>query len=536
MKNKLKILIFIFVLILVSSPSISCKKPEPEISYIGLGGQGTVSGSMHCLKIDKKLYMVDSGSFYGDDGENYPLPHEIEVNNLKAVFITHAHADHIGRLPLLLEMGYSGPIYMTSVTYDITKIMLITSIQYSGRGEETFYYSKNNKSKIKPVYLEGYDFGDRQVKEKNKIYIESKREELGDKCFYMSDLLIDILEDEMLQKLERQVIIVDYNRPFNVDNEVTAEFLYTSHIPGSAMVLLNIKDKNIFFSGDIGSNNNPFLKQNKPFSEEIDYLFVEGTYGIGSNNSNNEAERIEFQQIIGNKLNEGYRIIIPAFVLDRTQQVIYEIMKGMEKNYISKNTNVKVYSPTSEKITDLYIRYSSHSETYEQFFSKQMFANLFNIKDLIYNSKNSDNSYNTDINYGEIAIMSSGMASSVFSKDAINTYIEDPKTFIILVGYQAEGTEGRKLLDAHYNEEDYVYFDGEKKIINPDNIYRSYAFNSHADFEQIVDTFKNSKPKKIFLVHLNQSDVDDMVNKYQQLFLNTEVIAPLYSVEYDLKY
>lgn len=504
------------------------------LSYTGLGAQKNVSGSMHSLKIGGNNYMIDAGIFYGDEGKNYPWPDEIDPTNLKAVFITHAHADHIGRLPLLLKEGYSGPIYMTKVTYDLVKIMLVSSIKYFDFGEEPFYYSRNNKSEVKPVYLEEYYYGDREVMVKNRVIIKSQRADLNDKGFYMSDLLLEHLEDELLKRLEEQVKVIEYDKPFKVDN-ITAEFLYTTHIPGSAMLLLNINGKNILFSGDLGSDNSPFLKKNTPLDIKIDYLFVEGTYGINGNNSNNEAEREKFQQIIGDKLKEGYRIIIPAFVLDRTQQVLYEISQGMENNYIPKETVVKAYSPTSVQITDLYKNYSSQNGDYKAFFSENMFSNLFNIQNLIYNLKNSDGSYATNINYGEIAVMSSGMASSAFSEDAINSYIEDPKTFIMIVGYQAEDTVGGDMIKASEKDESYIMIDEVEKKIDPANIYRSHAFNSHADLNQIINIFKNTSPKKIFLVHLNEETASAIAEKYKQGFVNSEIIIPSYGVKYDLQ-
>lgn len=500
--NKITKFFILLLIIALLSPLtlVSCKSHEPQISYIGFGGQGTVSGSMHCLEVDKKMYMIDAGIFYGEEGDNYTLPDEIDLNNLEAVFITHAHADHIGRLPLLLEKGYSGPMYMTGVTYDLSKIMLQSSLKYSE---------------------------------------------------------FNISEKDLLEKLRKQVKIVGYNKPFYVDGKITGffnrfdifnkfysylvknrikvEFLHTSHIPGSAMILFDINGKDILFSGDIGSDNNPFLIKNKQFEGNIDYLFVEGTYGAKGDNSNNELDRETFQKIIGEKLDKGFRVIIPAFVLDRTQQVLYEITQGMDKNYIPAETIVKVYSPTSLKITDKYRHYSLQDEAYKSFFSEKMFNGLFDIQNLYYNPKNDYGSYDLNIDYGEIAVMSSGMMSYVFSKEAVHKYIEDPKTFIMIVGYQAEGTEGRKILDAHENESEYVYIDGEKKKINPGNIYRSYAFNGHADINQIIDIFKNTAPEKIFTIHLNKEESEDLKNKYQECFTDAEIIAPGFGEKYVLE-
>ena len=298
---------------------------------------------------------------------------------------------------------------------------------------------------------------------------------------------------------------------------------------------ISIPGKDILFSGDIGSSTNPFLKNNSLLDRNVHYLFVEGKYRINNSSKNNQGDRIKFQQIIGEKLEERFRIIIPAFVLDRTQQVLYEIEQGMKNKYISPNTVVKAFSPTSEKITELYKNYSLQSNKYDEFFSDKIFTNLFKIKNLIYNPKNSDGSYNTEIDYGEIAVMSSGMASSIFSKDAVNLYVEDPRTFILLVGYQADDTISRDLIEASENDKDSIIIDGVKKKIKSENIFRSYVFNSHADINQILDIFNKLSPEKIFLIHLNKEAIENVKKSYQENFPDSKIIVPVYGEKYDLK-
>lgn len=301
------------------------------------------------------------------------------------------------------------------------------------------------------------------------------------------------------------------------------------------MIIFNVNGKDILFSGDIGSDNNPFLMKNKQFEGNIDYLFVEGTYGTKGDNSNNLLERENFQKIIGKNLEKGFRVIIPAFVLDRTQQVLYEIKQGMDNNFIPDNTTVKVYSPTSFKITEKYRHYLFHDEAYKYFFSEKIINDFFDIQNLLYNPKNDEGSYDLNIEYGEIAVMSSGMMSHAFSKELIDKYIEDPKTFIVIVGYQAEGTLGADILEALENRCEYVFVDCKKKILNPDNFYRSYAFNSHADINQIINIFKNTSPNKIFLVHLNKEEAQNLKNKYKEFFINSDIVVPEYGKKYVLE-
>lgn len=505
-----------------------------DVVYSGFGAQETVSGSLHTLQVGNDQYIIDAGSFYGE-GDNYPLPEEVNINNIEGVFITHAHADHIGRLPLLLHEGYSGPIYMTPITYDIAKISLESSIRYMDFGEETFYYSRNNESDQKPVYVERFSYGEFEVQEQNRVYIDSKREELDEQGFYLSSDTVDYLGEELLNKLDNQVNLIDFNEELPKD-DLVVEFIHTSHLPGSAMIKFEIDTKNLLFTGDIGSDRSPFLDNNSMIDEPVDYIFAEGTYGLFSienegRESTYKEERSAFKQFLGEAVEKNKRIIIPAFVLDRTQQVLYEIKAAMEEGEIPSDTIVKAYSPTSEEITNLYSYYSNNEEKYQSYFSETMFTEeLFNITNLIYNPRQQDsNLYDMSIEYGEIALMSSGMLSSAFSYEAVKNYIEDEDTVFVLVGYQDPDEIGGKL--KHGYEE--INIEGENYQINAE-VFDSPAFSGHGDINQIYTILKQTNPSELFLVHLNADEGDLLKAEYEELFPDTEVFVPQYKEEYHL--
>lgn len=529
-KKILILIISILTLITITSCDINKEVVSPKVvSYIGLGAQETVGGSMHLLKVGKDNYLIDAGIFYGDEGANYPLPKEIEIDKLSAVFITHAHADHVGRLPLLLENGYKGPIYMTSVTKDILEISLISGINYADFGNESFYYTKNNKSDKKPVYLERFDYGKYEVKEENRIYINSKREDLDEMDCYLASSTKDNLEKELKNRLDNQILTSDYDQLIKINEALSFEFIYTSHLPGSSIVKLNVLDKSIIFSGDIGSDNSPFLAHNSKIKEKIDFLFVEGTYGNKESQYNNNTERENYQNYIGNAIKNNERVIIPAFAIDRTQQVLYEIKNGIDQGIIPKNTTIKVYSPTSEKITDLYKHYSDNEERYKDYFTPTMFTDIFNIPNLIHNPRNSNNLYDLNVAYGEIGVMTSGMISSGFSEEITKEYIEDENTNFIFVSYQDPGEIGGQIKKGDMQ----IIMNNKKYNVNA-QIYEFQSFGGHGDLKMIFKVFEETSPEKIFLVHLNNEDGIDLKNAYMDKFSKAKIILPKFKEEHIL--
>ena len=532
-KRKIIHLIFIILVLLQVTGCTITNDPATSdnvttVSYMGFGALETVGGSLHNLSIGSNNYIIDVGSFYGDEGSNYPLPSSLDVKSIDAIFITHAHADHIGRLPLLLEIGYEGPIYMTSVSKDITVVSTLSNLKYIDLGTEEFYYSRNNNKDTKPVYLDRFNYGQYEVKDKNRVYIKSKRNELNQKGFYLHNSTVDNLEMEMLGRLENQIITVNYEEVIELGDGVTAEFFYTSHLPGSSMIYFTAGDKSILFSGDVGSNNNPFLVENKKFEKPIDYLFVEGTYGTKVTDYITKEERQKLKEYIGNAIRNNERVIIPAFAVDRSQQVLYEIRNGMNEGIIPENTRVKVFSPTIEEITNLYIKYSENKDIYKDYFSDNMFTDIFDIKNLEINPTMADsNEYNLSVDYGEIAVMTSGMISTGFSKEILKQYISDAGTNFISVSYQDPDEIGGMV----FNGEEIITIDDIEYEVKA-NIYTSSAFSGHANVKQIFDVFGDLSPEQIYIVHLNSYDKDSLINYYSENYKSSNIIVPAISEEY----
>ncbi len=263
-----------------SCSPVGGEAPAPEVRYVGYGAQQTVSGSLHALEVHGRYYVVDVGSFMGEEGENHPWPEDLPVDRIEAVFLTHAHPDHIGRLPLLLREGYRGPIYLTRPTLDLAEIALEANVAFTDLGPEQFHYSRRNRGEERiPVWPDGYDLGRFTVAEENRIEVEARRPELDSLGYFLPATARGVLAEEVLTPLRDQAVVLGLEEKVEVD-PFEASFVHTAHIPGSVMVRLEIDGQVLAFTGDFGGNRHPLLSPNEPWQGELDVLFVEGTYVV----------------------------------------------------------------------------------------------------------------------------------------------------------------------------------------------------------------------------------------------------------------
>lgn len=500
------------VLVLIAGLCRPCPANAVELYYSGHGGQGSVSGSMHVLHVDENKYIVDVGLFMDGDGDNHPWPEDVPVDSIRAVFITHAHADHVGRLPLLFREGYRGPVYMTEVTLDIVRKTLPGNLRWADFGVERFYYSRHHKGKSRiPVYLEGYDFGKYTVLEKNRIFIEMKRSDLEGKGFYLQSMQVKKLMDELLERLDRQVRVLHPGQTVGIDG-VVVEFINTSHIPGSVMVAFSAAERDLLFTGDVGSDGSPLLNPTLPLMDrEIDYAWFEGTYD-SPRCTDYERERRRFCETIGELVEGNYRVVIPAFVLDRTQQVLFEISRAMEEGVIPAEAPVKVYSASANEITRLYRRWAADPIVVDRYFSDAMKVEWFSTPAYQEPKVNWGSADPLRLGYGEIGIMSSGMAEHSFARRAVLHYGADTGTVFYFVSYLAPGTPGWQMVNGASS----VTVPGGKRVSYRAKSHVTGAFSSHADPEKMLKIFGRSKIGKLFLVHVDPGKADILQSFYRE--------------------
>jgi metallo-beta-lactamase family protein len=444
------------------------------------GAAREVTGSSHLLTLDNGFtILLDCGLYQGNSDalETFNDNWLFDPAKIDCMVLSHAHIDHTGKMPKLVKDGFTGPIYSTHATRGLSAIMLLDSAG---------------------------------IQEKDAQYDNKKREKQG-KAANIEPLYNT---DDVTQTM-KQFASYSYNRWFPIHPTVEVFFSDAGHILGSASVTLKIteggKTTMFGFTGDVGRPNRPILRDPMPMPE-LDYLICESTYG---DRLHEEApqETDRFVRIIRETcVQKRGKVIIPAFSVGRTQELVYMLDK-LANDDLLPHIPVYVDSPLSVDATDVFI---SHPECFDEDLHKYMMhdANPFGFKDLHYIKKVEDSKALNELKGPCIIIASSGMANAGRVKHHIFNNIEDPTCTILIVGYASPHTPAGQLR-AHV---DYLRLFGVEKRVNA-RVEVMDSFSAHGDYKEIIDFLKNQKQglKKLFLVH---GDYDT-----QQVFektLNTE--------------
>lgn len=443
-----------------------------------------VTGSCHLVETGQTRFLVDCGLFQGGDfadKKNFGV-FDFDPKSIDFVILTHAHLDHCGRLPKLCREGFAGPIYCTPPTADFTEIMLIDSAR-------VIFEEALDKNEL-PLYL------DRDVK-----------------------------------KMIGQFKTVDYHRPTKLAADVTLTFFDAGHILGSAFAAIavgrGLKKKNIVFSGDLGNPPVPLLKATESVGG-ADYVVMESTYGGRIHEPaslRHDMMRDIFRQTVG----RGGILMIPAFSLERAQELLYELNHLVEHHEVP-SVPVYVDSPLTIKATEVYQRYSAlfNSE------SKNLIKSgddIFQFPKLKYvRSPKLSKALNND-QKPKVIIAGSGMCNGGRIIFHLQHHLGDPKNQLLIVGYQAEGTLGRKLLEGARS----VYIHHQRVNVKA-KITAIGAYSAHADQPKLLHWVKQiskPKPKKIFLIH-GEYKAAMMVADGLKQKLNIESVVPEYGQTYEI--
>jgi metallo-beta-lactamase family protein len=428
------------------------------------GAAGTTTGSQHLLEINGKRILLDCGLYQGSRQHAYDInccfPH-FDPKTIDAVILSHAHIDHSGNLPNLTSKGFTGNIHTTHATRDLCQIMLADCARIQESDME--WLNKHRlKDGLEPAKL---------------LYSEQDAEH----CL-------------------RQFVTVSYDRPMQVVDGVTVTFIDAGHILGSAQVLLDIHDqadgkkKRFLFSGDVGRGGNEVLRDPVPVSD-VDFLLMESTYG-GREHEAPPGYGDHFGELIRQAVQRGGKILIPAFAVERTQQLLYVLHELFERDEIPE-IPVFVDSPLAVSATEIYRLHpeSFNDEVYASLFERQ---NPFGFENLtLVRSVNGSKALN-DIIGVAIIISASGMCEAGRILHHLKNNIGDPKTTVLFVGYCAENTLGRRIRDG---EREVSILGDRHKVRAKIEIIDS--FSGHADHSELLDYFERiTGPKKrVWLVH-----------------------------------
>jgi metallo-beta-lactamase family protein len=446
-----------------------------------LGAAGTVTGSKYLLTTGQRKYLVDCGLFQGLKHlrERNWLSLEIDPKSIDALFLTHAHIDHSGYIPRLVAMGFEGPIYCSLGTYDLVKILLPDSGHL--QEEEARYANVKGYSKHKPAL---------------PLYT---REQAEDCLKYFQP--------------------INFHTPIKLKDDTKITLSRAGHILGASCILLELAGRRIVFSGDVGRYNDIIMRPPEPLPD-ADYLVIESTYGNKTHDDEDVFQRLA--KIINETVKRKGVIVIPSFAVGRAQQILY-ILKKLETT--GKIPALKTYldSPMAIDATDIYCKHHDdhrlNNEECQIMYDSAIFTKTPDESRAI-----------NDVPGSKIIISASGMASGGRILHHLSQYVTDNKNVIVIVGFQAEGTRGRALLEGI--SEIKIFGQHFKVAAKIENIS---TLSAHGDSNELIRWLNEShlKHPKVFVTHGEKSASETFAEKLRNTF-HWHVEVPKDKEEYNL--
>lgn len=444
-----------------------------------LGAAGTVTGSKFLIETPQKKFLVDCGLFQGLKelrllNWGY-LP--VEVSTIDFVLLTHGHLDHVGYLPRLIKAGFKGKIYGTDPTLDIAHIILKDSAKI--QEEEALRANKDGYSKHNPA-----------------------------------ETLYDLKD---VEKTLPHFRTIKTNEWIDLGNEIKVRYQTNGHILGSCFIEVHIEEKKFVFSGDVGQESD-LLMYPPARPQEADVLFVESTYGDRLHSNENIKEHLK--KIILETVEKGGSLVIPSFAVERTQTLMYLIWQLYKEGEIPKIPYI-MDSPMGANVLEVFIR---HQEWH-----KLSFDDCSQICQLFEMVKDYKETLNwIDTSFPKIIIAGSGMVTGGRVLSYLQSYIGNPQNTILFVGYQGEGTRGRKLLDGAHEIKIYgKYYEvkAQIEIIN--------GLSAHGDQKDLINWMSEikNKPEKVFIIHGERQASDTFRVKLKDTYGWDCIIPKLYEIQ-----
>ncbi|MFA5149558.1 MAG: MBL fold metallo-hydrolase [Candidatus Omnitrophota bacterium] len=447
-----------------------------------LGGVRTVTGSSHLVTSGRTEVILDAGLFQGHRDESYKINTAFNFNprSVNALVLSHAHVDHCGNIPSLIKKGLRCKIYTTPATKDLAQLMLEDSGKI--QEEDIKYVNKINKRIGLP--------------ERKPLYTKK--------------------EAARATKIFRPIA---YNQKFCIAKNICVTLLDAGHILGSAVTVLDIKDDDrsirLGYAVDLGRKNLPLL--NDPvIPKGLDYLIIESTYGARLHAPVEEAQS-KLREAISRTLRRGGKVLIPSFTLERTQEVIY-FLNELLKEKLIPYVPIYVDSPLATDITEVFEYHTDYldKETRQAITKGDSPFGFLNLK-FIRDQKESK-SLNTD-RRPMIIIAGSGMCESGRILHHLQNNIEDSRNMVLVVGYMARDTLGRRIVD----REKIVRIFGIEYELNAEVVIIN-AMSGHADKDELLEFVTACLPlKRIFLVHGEEEQSQALFDTLTQKGLNAYI-------------
>ncbi len=472
-----------------AKPSGSANSSDPlRLSFHGAAG--TVTGSRHLVHAGKTRVLLDAGLFQGRKKlrlRNWESP-GFEPWKIQHMLLSHTHIDHVGYLPRLVKLGLDAPVYCTPAAYELAELMLLDSAKI--QEEDARHANRNGYTKHRPA-----------------------------KPLYTVADAHRALAQRRVQR---------YNHWLELDNGIRARFLNSGHILGSAFIEIRVerggREVRIVFSGDVGRHHMPLHLDPRPLPA-CDVLIMESTYGTKTHDPTPVIEQI--RQPFFDTLSRGGTVLIPAFAVGRSQQMTH-VLRRLMKNGALPDVPIHIDSPMAFKATRIYSRFLNKRnidpEVYEDGRLK-LFPDQVRLHRSVEESKELNN-----IRGPIILISSSGMLSGGRVLHHLRRLAPERRNLLALVGYQAEGTRGRSIVDGKKT----VKLHGRHVPIRCPNI-QVHGLSGHADGEGLLSWVASAPkpPRVVFMVHGRPERAAALGAEVEKRF-GSRIFVPEMDQEFDL--
>lgn len=451
-----------------------------------LGATRTTTGSMYLLEVNQQRLLLECGLFQGRRGESIERNRKFPFDPAKidAVVLSHAHIDHCGNLPNLCQQGFAGSIYSTFATRDLASIMLEDSAE---------------------------------IQRADADYVSKKRAKQGQPPVEPLYSAVDA------EKAVRQFVALNYDRPILVADGVTVTFRDAGHILGSAQVVLDIREGNrkfrYLFSGDIGRGADDILRDPEAV-DGVDYLQVESTYG-GREHSPKKTANAEIGALVRQTLEKNGKVIIPAFSVGRTQQIVYTLHQLIDDQQLPP-VPMFVDSPLSVSATEIYrLHPECFNDSIYRFLREK--ENPFGMDNLTYIREVSRSMKLNDLKESAVIISASGMCEAGRIRHHLKNNIGDPNNLVLFIGYCAEHTLGAQILSGRPE----VNIFGEPHRVRA-RVASIDSFSGHADKHELQRYVRQTggRLQTISVVHGEESQVFAFAETLKGMKPKSKIVAP----------